>query len=93
MSLVSSVRLSLRAVVLPRAVIAAENLALRQQLGVLRRSAKRPRLRQRDRVFWVWLSRLWADWQSSLVIVKPTTVSQRAARGLCGLGSPVARGR
>ena len=55
-------------------MIAAENLALRQQLGVLRRSAKRARLRQRDRVFWVWLSRLWADWQSSLVIVKPTTV-------------------
>ena len=74
MSLVSSIWLFLRAVLLPRAVIAAENLALRQQLGVLRRSAKRPRLRQRDRVFWVWLSRLWAHWQFSLVIVKPTTV-------------------
>ena len=78
MSLVSSIWLFLRAVLLPRAVIAAENLALRQQLGVLRRSAKRPRLRQRDRVFWVWLSRLWADWQSSLVIVKPTTVIRLA---------------
>ena len=49
MSLVSSIWLLLRAVLLPRAVIAAENLALRQQLGVLRRSSKRPRLRQGDR--------------------------------------------
>ncbi len=31
-----------------RTAIAAENLALRQQLGVLHRSAKRPRLRRRD---------------------------------------------
>ena len=63
-----------RAVLLPRAALAAENLALRQQLGVLQRSAKRPRLRRHDRILWVWLSRLWADWQSSLVIVKPDTV-------------------
>ena len=74
MNLVNGIRLFIRAVLLPRAVIAAENLALRQQLGVLRRSAKRPRLRRRDRVFWVWLSRLWGGWQSSLVIVKPATV-------------------
>jgi hypothetical protein len=49
-------------------------LALRQQLLVLQRSAGRPRLAQRDRIFWVWLSRLWASWRSSLVIVQPATV-------------------
>jgi putative transposase len=27
-----------------------------------------------DRIFWVWLSRLWADWSSVLAIVKPETV-------------------
>ncbi len=37
--------------------LAAENIALRQQLGILQRTAKRPKLRQRDRIFWVWLSR------------------------------------
>jgi hypothetical protein len=26
---------------------------------------KRPRLHRRDRVFWVWLSRLWRGWRSS----------------------------
>ncbi len=57
-----------------RAKLAAENLALRQQLGVLGRSVKRPRLRKRDRIFWVWLSRLWPDWRASLVVVKPATV-------------------
>jgi hypothetical protein len=40
----------------PRAAIAAENLALRQQLAVLRVSVKRSRLRKRDRIFWVWLN-------------------------------------
>ncbi len=57
-----------------RAALAAENLALRHQIGVLARTAKRPRLRRRDRIFWVWLSRIWTDWRSALVIVKPETV-------------------
>jgi hypothetical protein len=64
----------LRAFLLPSAVIAAENLALRQQLSVLRQPGKRPKLRKRDRVFWARLSRLWTGWRSSLMIVKPETV-------------------
>jgi len=54
--------------------LAAENLALRRQLVVLQRSVKRPKVRRRDRVFWVWLSRLWTRWRSCLVVVKPETV-------------------
>ena len=42
-----------------RTALAAENLALRQQLAVLRQSVKRPKLRPRDRLFWVVLSHLW----------------------------------
>jgi hypothetical protein len=57
-----------------RFVLASENLALRQQLAVLRRSVQRPKLRKRDRIFWVWLSRLWKDWRSCLLIVQPATV-------------------
>ena len=34
-----------------RATLAAENLALRQQLGVLQRSVPRPTLRRRARFF------------------------------------------
>jgi putative transposase len=52
-----------------------ENLALRQQLGVLRRSTpKRLRLTATDWLFWAWLSRVWVDWRSTLMIVKPETV-------------------
>jgi putative transposase len=64
----------LRALVRSRHGVAVENLALRQQLAVLHRSVPRPRLEDRDRRFWVWLSRLWCGWQSVLVIVSPATV-------------------
>ena len=64
-----------------RVSLAAENLALRHQLGVLQRSARRPCLRQRDRIFWVWLSRLWSDWRSSLIVVPPETVVRWHRRG------------
>jgi len=54
--------------------LALENLALRQQLAVLKRKTKRPKLRKTDRAFWVALSRLWPDWQDALILVKPKTV-------------------
>ena len=54
--------------------LAAENLALRQQLAILKERSKRPKLRPRDRVFWVWLRRIWSNWRSCLVIVQPATV-------------------
>lgn len=57
-----------------RRALLAENLALRQQLAVLRRSVARPRLRRRDRLFWVVLSRLWSPWAGALNIVQPETV-------------------
>jgi putative transposase len=57
-----------------QATLHLENLALRHQLGVLRRSVKRPKLTSADRLLWAWLSEVWNDWRSSLVIVKPETV-------------------
>ena len=74
MGIVSGIAFFVRALLSNRAAIAAENFALRHQLGVLQRSMRRPRLRKRDRIVWVWLSQLWADWRSSLIIVKPDTV-------------------
>jgi hypothetical protein len=49
--------------------LALENLALRQQLTVYRRTVARPRLRRGDRLFWVPLSRLWRGWKQALVVV------------------------
>jgi putative transposase len=56
------------------AYLTAENLALRQQLLVLKRNQNRPSLRVRDRVFWKVLSQVWPSWRDSLVIVQPETV-------------------
>jgi putative transposase len=54
--------------------LAIENLALRQQLAVYKRTAPRPRLRTTDRLFWVGLARVWTGWRQALVIVSPATV-------------------
>ena len=66
---------TLSSILCSRAALELENLALRHQLGVLQRSArKRPRLTAGDRLLWVWLSRIWSDWRSVLVMVQPDTV-------------------
>jgi hypothetical protein len=45
-----------------RGALALENLALRHQIGVLQRSArKHPKLTSGDRLLWICLSRLWCD--------------------------------
>jgi hypothetical protein len=54
--------------------LALENLALRQQLAVYKRTAPRPKLRPADRLFWAGLARLWTGWRHALVIVSPDTV-------------------
>jgi hypothetical protein len=39
-----------------------------------KRDNKRPRLHQRDRLFWIGLRAIWKNWKSALVIVRPQTV-------------------
>jgi putative transposase len=70
------VSFSLRSSLRSRAALHAEILALRHQLLVLQRSTHGRRLcsRTADRIFWVWLSRLWQGWRLSLRIFKPETV-------------------
>jgi putative transposase len=51
-----------------------ENALLRQQLVVLNRQVKRPKLRGRDRAVIVGLASRLATWKSALLIVKPETV-------------------
>ena len=63
-----------REIVLGRAALHTEILALRQQGAVLKRKRPRPSLRKADRVFWVILSYLWPGWRHALVIVRPETV-------------------
>jgi putative transposase len=57
-----------------RGGLVLENLALRQQLAVLKRRHPRPRLAFVDRLFWVTVSRFWAGWKQALIVVTPETV-------------------
>src|SRR6267142_6089481 len=51
-----------------------ENLALRQQLGALKRRHPRPRLASFDKLFWVLARRFWSGWKQALLVVSPETV-------------------
>jgi hypothetical protein len=53
---------------------AVEILALRQQLAMYGRAMKKPRPKQRDRLFWVILYRFWPGWRNALAVVSPATV-------------------
>jgi putative transposase len=66
--------------------LALENLALRQQLAVLKQSKKRPKLSNTDRCFWIMLSRAWKNWSEALIIVKPETVTRWHRQGFKRLG-------
>jgi putative transposase len=61
--------------------LAIENLALRQQLAVMKKSIRRPKIRRRDRLFWVILSRLWFGWENALILVQPGTVIRWHRKG------------
>ena len=74
MPIISAFILFFRSLFVSRLSLAAEIIALRQQLLVLNRTVKRPKLRQRDRLFWAYLSRFWKEWRDALIIVKPDTV-------------------
>jgi putative transposase len=54
--------------------VVLENLALRQQLAVLKRRHLKPRLALVDKLFWVVASRFWSGGKQALIVVTPETV-------------------
>src|SRR5712691_4179674 len=59
-----------------------ENLALRHQLQVVLRSNPKPRLRNWDRILWLWIRRFFpGSWKRHLVVVRPETVISWHRRG------------
>ena len=74
MSLVLALLGALRAALRTRTELTLENLALRQQLALLRRQSKRPQFGRLDRLLWMWLSNQWAGWREALHVVRPETV-------------------
>src|SRR5579864_2588400 len=57
-----------------RRILLLENLALRQQLAVLKRRRRRPCLSPFDKLFWVAVRRFWSGWEQALMVVTPETV-------------------
>src|SRR5450631_1404797 len=51
-----------------------ENLALRQQLVVLKQRYPRPQVSTSDKLFWMILRWLWPEWKHELILVRPETV-------------------
>jgi transposase InsO family protein len=68
-----------------------ENLALRQQLTVLKRKHRRPKVSPLDKLFWVLAHRLWSAWKSSLFIVTPEIVVRWHRAGLRTYWSLISR--
>ncbi len=57
-----------------RTEVLTENALLRQQLIVLRRSAKRPKIRPHERGVMVVLAALTRTWRDAVLLVKPETI-------------------
>ncbi len=53
--------------------LALENLALRQQVALLKRSVKRPQVTWADRAFWIAFVRYVDHWRSMLHVFHPDT--------------------
>jgi hypothetical protein len=65
-----------------RACLEAENLVLRQQVIVLsRKSRSRVRLRNIDRLIFVWLYRFFPSILNAITVIKPETVIRWHRRG------------
>ncbi len=71
-----------------RAQLELEILALRHQLSVLQREQdRRPRLTSFDRIFWVWLYRLWPGCLDAVAIPDSLVARKRLSRAAPGTAS------
>ena len=58
-----------------------ENVALRHQIDILKRSGIRPQFTNADRLVWVFLSTVWPRWPEALEIVHTDTVKRWRRQG------------
>jgi putative transposase len=73
-SLICAVFAWLRSMLKTQRALALEDLALRQQVVMLKRSVKRPRTTPLDRLFWIVFARTVDDWRGKLFALSPDTV-------------------
>src|SRR5215472_2435388 len=70
-----------------------ENLALRQQLSVLKHRHPRPRLNLSDRLVWLFARQCWSGWKQALLVVTPETVVRWHRAGFCWYWKLISRVR
>ena len=70
-----------RLLVEDRQQLVLENAALRHQLAVLKRSVARPKIQDSDRMFWILMKRMLADWRDAVHFVQPDTVIRWHRKG------------
>ena len=70
-----------------------ENLALRQQLALLKRRHPSSRVGLLDKLFWVAVRRFWSGWKQSLIVVTPETVVRWHRAGFRLYWRLISRGR
>jgi len=58
-----------------RLSLEAENVALRNQLFLYRKSGQRLRIRPADRLLWCFIAKCWAGWRAALYFVQPRTIT------------------
>ncbi len=66
--------------------LATENLALLQQLDVMKYQRPRPGLTDAVCFFWVVLPRIWSAWRTLLDIVQPATIVRWHSQGIAATG-------
>jgi hypothetical protein len=71
-----------RGLTVSRVKLSLELLALRQQLVVLRRTVGRPQIQNRDRWFWIVVSRIWKHWRQAVNLRQARNGDQMASPGL-----------
>ena len=81
MPILTHLLLLIRALTEDRKRLVLENLALRHQVAVLKRTVKRPRIHDSDRVFWILIRRTLDEWRDAVHFVKPETVVRWHRRG------------
>ena len=64
-----------------RAVLHLEILALRQQLAMVTHKDRKLRFRRRERLFWIWLYRIWPGCLETLAVFKADTLVRWHRRG------------
>ena len=74
LSRLSALLKTVRSLFMSRRQLTLENIALRQQLAMLKSSAKRPRVSPVDRLFWVLFSKYVDGWRAMLHALHPDTV-------------------